>query len=296
MEIELSGPGWDCLWPTACELGEGPIWVEREQALWFVDIERPAIHRYDPASRTRTSYTPPWRVGSIAPRAGGGFVAGTEHGFAFVDPVADQWALVIDPEAHLPGNRFNDGKVDAAGRFWAGTMDSDRRAATGTLYRFDADRRWTAMDDGYGITNGPAFSPDGRLLYHTESKSRTTYVFDLHADGCLHNKRVFAAWPDSFGHPDGMTVDQDGCLWIAFWGGACVRRVSPAGAVLATLPLPVPHVSSCAFGGLAYDRLFVTTARQDLDADGLEAAPLSGGLFELDPGDARGVPAAAFAG
>ena len=296
MKIDLQGDGWTCLWPLACELGEGPVWVARDEALWFVDIERRGVHRYHPATGERASFTAPWRVGAIAPRAGGGFIAGTEAGFALIDPDAGQWELLSDPEAHLPGNRFNDGKVDAAGRFWAGTMDSDRRDATGTLYRLDADHSWTAADSGYHITNGPAFSPDGTLLYHSDSKLQTTFVFAVDAAGNVRERQVFARWPAGYGFPDGMTVDADGCLWIAFWGGSCVRRVSPAGKVLATVPLPVPHVSSCAFGGADGSRLFVTTARQDMDVDALEAAPLSGGLFEIDAGGARGCPAVAFAG
>ncbi len=296
MTVDLNGAGWTCVWPAACELGEGPVWVAREAALWFVDIERPCLHRYDPASGERHSFRPPWRVGSLAPRAGGGFIAGTEAGFALIDPVAGGWQLLDHPEGHLPHNRFNDGKVDPAGRFWAGTMDDRKRADTGTLYRMDPDLRWTAIDDGYGITNGPAFSPDGRLMYHSDSRARTTYVFDLHDDGCARHKRVFARWPDEFGHPDGMTVDAEGCLWIAFWGGACVRRVSPQAEVLATVGIPAPHVTSCAFGGANLDRLFVTTARQAMDADALEAEPLSGALFEVDAGGATGCPPVEFGG
>lgn len=296
MDIDLSGPGWTCVWPAACELGEGPVWVPRDGALWFVDIEGRRIHRYRLADGGRDSFQAPWRVGSIAPRAGGGFIAGTEHGFAAVDPDAGRWDLIADPEAHLPGNRFNDGKVDAAGRFWAGTMDDAKRAATGSLYRLDADLRWTVIDDGYGITNGPAFSPDGRLMYHSDTRARTTYVFDVHPDGCVRDRRVFAAWPAGFGHPDGMTVDAEGCLWIAFWGGSCVRRVSPAGEVIGSTDVPAPHVTSCTFAGEGLDRLFVTTARQAMSADALEADPLSGGLFEVDAGGAYGCPPTSFAG
>ena len=296
MDTEFSGSGWTCLWAAACELGEGPVWVERDAALWFVDIERPRIHRYDPATGAKASFTPPWRVGSLAPRVGGGFIAGTEDGFAVVDPAAGVWELLDHPEAHLPHNRFNDGKVDPAGRFWAGTMDDRKREADGTLYRVDADLRWTAIDDGYRITNGPAFSPDGHRMYHTDTTLRTTWVFDVHADGCVRDKRVFAVWPREFGHPDGMTVDADGCLWVAFWGGACVRRVSPAGEVMATHRLPAPNVTSCAFGGAKLDGLFVTTARQAMSADALEAEPLSGALFEIDAGGATGCPPVMFAG
>ena len=296
METEMTGPGWTCTWPLCCELGEGPVWVERDAALWFVDIERPAVHRFDPVTRTHTSFTPPWRIGSIAPRAGGGFIAGTEAGFALVDPVANRWEIFSDPETDRPENRFNDGKVDPAGRFWAGTMDDTKRHWQGSLYRVDPDLRWTAEDCDYGITNGPAFSPDGRLMYHNDTRARTTFVFDVAANGNISKKRVFAQWPKDFGSPDGMTVDADGNLWVAFWGGWCVRRVSPSGEVLAKFDLPVSNVTSMAFAGPGLDRLFVTTARQALDCDALEAQPLAGGLFELDPAGARGCPPVEFAG
>ena len=296
METELSGPGWRCLWPLACDLGEGPIWVARDQALWFVDIERPGVYRLDPLSGARFAWTPPCRIGSIAPRAGGGFITGSERGFAFVDPESDGFALLGDPEPHLSGNRFNDGKVDPAGRFWAGSMDDAKRTVTGSLYRVDADRSWTRTDDGYRITNGPAFSPDGGTMYHTDTLRRTTWAFDLAADGRISAKRVFAVWPEAFGNPDGMTVDAGGDLWIAFWGGWCVRRVAPDGTVLDEFPLPAAHVTSCAFGGADLDRLFVTTARQALDAGALAAQPLAGGLFEIDAGGARGCPPVEYAG
>lgn len=290
METEISGDGWRCIWPLGCELGEGPVWVQRDATLWFVDIEAPAIHRFEPVTGERFTWTPPCRVGSIAPRAGGGFIAGTEHGFALLDPLADRFELLDHPEAHWPDNRFNDGKVDPAGAFWAGTMDDLKQHARGSLYRLDADLSWHAADDGYRITNGPAFSPDGRTMYHNETVSRRTYAFDLAPDGRVSGKRLFAEWPKVFGNPDGLTVDAEGYLWMAFWGGWAVRRVSPSGEVVAAFPLPCANITSCAFGGEKLDRLFVTTARQGLDADAVEAQPFAGGLFELDPGVTGCVP------
>ncbi|WP_419816196.1 SMP-30/gluconolactonase/LRE family protein [Glacieibacterium sp.] len=287
--------GWRCLWPLSCELGEGPVWVVRDQSLWFVDIEAPAIHRFDPASGDRFSWTPPCRVGSIAPRATGGFVAGTERGFALVDPVAGTFEPIDHPERHLPTNRFNDGKVDPAGAFWAGTMDDNKQAAQGSLYRLGPDLEWVRKDDGYRITNGPAFSPDGTVIYHTDTVERRIYAFDLAADGTLSDKRVLIDWPHDCGNPDGMTVDAQGYLWVACWGGWGVRRVSPSGQIVASFDLPCANITSCAFGGPDLDRLFVTSARQALDADQLEAQPLAGGLFELFPG-VRGCPPVEFAG
>lgn len=295
METELDGPGWRCLWPLACELGEGPVWDGDAQVLWFVDIEKPGVYRLDPVSGDRFEWTPPCRIGSVALRANGGMIAGTEHGFALIDPVAGHFELLADPEPLLPTNRFNDGKVDPAGHFWAGTMDDHKFKRQGSLYRLDPTLQWALADDGYRITNGPAFSLDGRTLYHNDTLDRVTYAFDLDDGGALSNKRIFVAWAEGAGNPDGMTTDAEDHLWQAFWGGSCVRRISPAGDIVAEHPIPASAVSSCAFGGAALDRLFVTTARQTLDADALEAEPLAGGLFEIFPG-VRGLPAGVFAG
>ena len=290
MTSDGNEPGWRTLWPLGCTLGEGAVWVAREQALWFVDIEAPALLRYDPASGERFSWTPPCRVGSIAPRRRGGFIAGTEHGFAHIDPQAGVFKLIDHPEAHLPENRFNDGKVDPSGAFWAGTMDDTKRARQGSLYRVDADG-WAVADTGYRITNGPAFGPDGGTAYHSDTLDGVTFAFDL-CDGVLTNKRVFARWPASLGVPDGMTVDTTGFLWMCFWGGWAVRRVSPTGEIVGEFALPASNITSCAFGGPDLDRLFVTSARQGLDAAALAAQPLAGALFEVVGHGARGCPPA----
>ena len=295
METHLEGDGWRCLWPVSCELGEGPVWDAARAVLWFVDIERPAVHRLDPATGARFSWTPPCRIGSIGLRRAGGLIAATERGFAVIDPGRDEFQVIGHPEASLPTNRFNDGKIDARGHFWAGSMDDRKKARTGALYRLDESRAWTMVDAEYGITNGPAFSPDGDTLYHTDTVDRITYAFDLAVDGSVSNKRVFVAWADGLGNPDGMTVDAAGYLWVAFWGGWCVRRISPGGEIVSEHPLPVGNVTSCAFGGSELDRLFVTTARQALDADAIEAQPLAGGLFEIMPG-VRGMTGGVFAG
>lgn len=295
MDPELEGPGWRCLWPLACELGEGLIWDARGQRLWFVDIERRAIYHVDPETDERFNWMAPCRVGAIALRAGGGLVAATEQGFVLVDPVAGTWEAIGHPERHLPANRFNDGKVDARGTFWAGTMDDTKRAAQGTLYRLASDRTWTVADVGYRITNGPTFSPDGAILYENDTILGVTYAFDLGDDNSLTNRRVFADWAEVSGNPDGMTTDADGYLWIAFWGGSCVRRVSPVGAVVAEFALPTAHITSVVFGGAKLDRLFVTSARQALSPGDLAAQPLAGGVFEIDPG-VRGLPGGIYAG
>ena len=283
----------ECVADVRAELGEGPVWVAAEQALYWLDINGRRIFRLDAAGK-RAEWPTPLRVGSIAPRAGG-FIAGTDRGIALVDLDQDRFEVVASPEQHLPHNRFNDGKVDRQGRFWAGTMDDREKGSAGTLYRIDPDLACSAIDGGYGITNGPAFSPDGRRMYHSDTLRQVTYAFDLDAAGEATNRRVFVQFGAGDGHPDGMTVDAEGCLWIALWGGWCVRRFSPDGDLLRTVEMPVEQPSSCAFGGPGLDRLYVTSATKGLDPAALAMQPNAGGLFMLVPG-VRGIPDLPFAG
>jgi sugar lactone lactonase YvrE len=283
-----------CVADVGAILGEGPVWVERESALYWVDIKNGKVFRLD-ESGSRSEWRTPFRVGSLAPREGGGFVGGTDEGIALVDLEAGAFEIVARPEAHLAHNRFNDGKVDRQGRFWAGTMDDRERGSAGTLYRIDPNLDCTAIDGGYVITNGPAFSPDGRLMYHSDTARQVTYLFDVGADGGAANRRVFLKFGQGDGYPDGMTVDREGCLWIAFWGGWCVRRFSPAGEMLQAIELPVEQPSSCVFGGPDLDRLYVTSATKGLDEASLAMQPKAGGLFMLSPG-VRGLADVPFAG
>jgi xylono-1,5-lactonase len=284
-----------CVADVKASLGEGPVWVEAEQALYWTDIYGRLIHRRAFADGAPASWETPFRVGSLAPRAAGGFIAGTDRGLGLVDPERGRFALFADPEPDRPANRFNDGKVDREGRFWAGTMDDSEKAALGALYRVDPNLAWTRIDDGYRVTNGPAFSPDGRTLYHSDSARQVIYAFDLSAAGEAANRRDFARFARADGYPDGMTVDSEGCLWVAFWDGWCLRRLSPAGEILDQLEMPVQRPTSCAFGGPGLDRLFITSARVGLDAAALAAQPQAGGLFLARPG-ARGLEEAPFAG
>lgn len=275
-------------------LGEGPVWAAREQTLYWLDIEGRRIFRMD-AGGAVASHATPLRIGSLAPRAGGGFIAGTERGIALVDLDERRFEIVADPEPDRPGNRFNDGKVDRAGRFWAGTMDDAERDATGALYRVDPDLRWARVDDGYKVANGPAFGPDGGICYHNDSARRVTFAFDLDEGGNVAGKRVFALHGERDGYPDGMTVDAEGCLWIAFWDGWCVRRFSPEGKCIERIAMPVQRATSCAFGGPGLDRLYVTSARTGLDEKALAMQPYAGGLFMLSAG-VGGVAEIPFAG
>jgi len=282
-----------CVADVKATLGEGPIWVPAEQALYWVDIKGRNIFRFK--EQELETWDTPCRVGSIAPKASGGFIAGTDEGLMNVDLGAGRFDLFDNPEQDRPGNRFNDGKVDRRGRFWAGSMDDAQRHASGALYRIDPDRKVTRIDDDYRITNGPAFSPDGRTMYHNDTGRQVTYAFDLDPEGRATNRRELIGHPDDGGHPDGITVDAEGCIWIALWGGWCIRRFSPSGELLRTLRLPIEQPSSCAFGGPDLDRLFVTSAREELSEGDLSKQPSAGGLFMLEAG-VRGIAEIPFAG
>jgi sugar lactone lactonase YvrE len=282
-----------CVADVHAVLGEGPVWVEREASLYWVDIKGRKIFRID--DNGPAQWPTPFRVGSLAPRETGGFIGGTDEGIALIEPDAGRFEIIANPEADLPDNRFNDGKVDRLGRFWAGTMDDQEREATGTLYRFGAGTGWAVVDERYRVTNGPAFSPAGDILYHNDSARQVTYAFDLDAEGKVSNKRTFLQFGNGDGFPDGMTVDAEGCLWIAFWDGWCVRRFSPEGERLETVRMPVSKPTSCAFGGPDLDRLYVTSASIGLDAEALRMQPNAGGLFMFVPG-VRGLADVPYAG
>ena len=282
----------ECIADVAAVLGEGPVWIEREQALYWVDIVAGRLFRHA-AGRTEELQTDT-TLCSIVPRAGGGYVGGSLEGMVAISPVFAASPLV-HPEKDHPVNRFNDGKVDRAGRFWAGTMDRTETSTSGSLYRLDPDLTCTRVDSGYAVTNGPAFSVDGRILYHTDSGRQTIFAFDLDEAGNASNRRVLARFTDGDGYPDGMTVDAEDCLWVAFWDGWCIRRLSPQGELLQKIEMPVQRPTSCAFGGQLLNQLFITSARRDLDPAGLERQPQAGGLFRMTLG-VQGVAELPFAG
>jgi len=277
---EISGE-ISCVADVKAILGEGPVWVARDDALYWVDINGMKVFRLRDGDTV--SWDTPMKVGSIWPREQGGFIAGTEHGLAFTHDF-NRFDFFANPEEALSGNRFNDGKADREGRFWAGTMDDSERRPTGSLYRVDLDRSVTDIDSGYRVTNGPAFSPDGRIMYESDSSLQLTYAFDLDDAGNATGRRHFIQFGKGDGFPDGMTVDAEGCLWIAFWDGWCVRRFSPSGDLLLKLDTPVQRPTSVAFGGEGLQTLFITSASRDLQGTDLDRQPLAGGLFAVRVG------------
>jgi D-xylonolactonase len=274
----MSATAPECVLRCACELGEGPVW--RDGAVWFVDIKGLRIHRYEPGTGAAFSWQAPAQPGFIAPAAAGGWIAGLKTGLHRFDPASGRFELMAAVEDAGLDNRLNDGFVDGRGRLWFGSMHDGETNLTGALYRLDANglRR---MDDGYCITNGPAVSPDGRTLYHTDTLKRVLYAFDLAADGGLSNKRMFAQIEDGAGYPDGPAVDAEGCVWTGLFAGWGARRYSPKGAQVGFVRLPVANVTKIAFAGDDLKTVYATTAWKGLSAAEREKQPLAGGLFRF---------------
>lgn len=286
----------ECVWNANAQLGEGPLWSVREQALYWVDILGHRLHRYSPDEGQRT-----WQfdeeVSAIAERAEvDELIITRRHGFARFNPKTGELAPLVEVEADIPANRFNDGKCDPLGRFWAGTMDFGCQQPTGSLYRLSPDLQCERIDSDYIITNGPAWSADYRTLYHNDSARGHVYAFDFELQsGSVSNKRVFLHFREEEGSPDGMTTDAEGGLWIALWGTGKLTRRDAKGNILQTINLPCSQVTSCVFGGPDFKTLYITTAAVGLSEGQLEREPQAGGLFTLKTHIA-GLPANPFRG
>ena len=267
----------ECLWAGGAVCGEGLCWEEAEQALYWVDIDGCRAHRYRLNGGAIDSWDLPEKTGWLLPCAAHSeWLAGCKSGVYLINLDSGSRELLVDPEPDLPGNRLNDAKIDIDGRLWAGTMSDGEKIATGWLYRIDCDLTCTRWDGPYITTNGPAMSPDDRVLYHVDTYGGIVYAFDKHRDGTIDGRRIFARVDDGEGKPDGLTVDANGFVWLAHWGGSRITRFAPDGTVDGVLEIPAPQVTNCAFGGPDMDLLFITTAARNID---LETYPKAGGLF-----------------
>lgn len=288
---EVSRESVRCVCPASSVLGEGPVWVARENAIYWVDIAGQVLHRLTLEDAGYRCWQMPEMLGWVIERAARpGFIAGFRSGFATVqlDPLRIESLGVLEPGR--PGIRMNDAAVDRRGCIWAGTMDERERDPVGALYRLDRQRRWSVRDTGYVVSNGPTFSPDHDWMYHTDTARRLIYRFPLDAAGELGDREVFVRFPEEWGSPDGMATDEHGGIWVAHWGGGRISRFLPDGQFDRVIALPVSQVTSCCFAGPDLDRMFVTSA-----AIGCEAEPLAGCLFEVTPG-VRGAPVYAYRG
>ena len=287
----------DCVTSLRNILGEGPVWNPAEQALYWVDIRGPSVYRYDSVRGSLTTWAMPELIGSLAVRSRGGLLIALHSKLARFDPETLEILPIASPEGHLPHKRFNDGKCDRRGRFWVGSMNNEVRGdPSGVLYRLDAEYRCAKMEEGFSIPNSLAWSPDNKTMYFADTFTGTifTYAFDIDG-GTIADRRVFAQIAQGAGAPDGSTVDEQGCLWNAVYGGWRLHRYAPNGRIDRVVELPISQPTSCAFGGPNLDILYVTTATNRLDPQEMSRQPLAGMLLAIHVGT-KGLPEPYFAG
>jgi sugar lactone lactonase YvrE len=294
--MQIEERGVECVVRDNFLLGEGPLWNARDQSIWWVDILGPAIHRLTPASGARQTWTMPASIGSFVFRPGGDLVVGLRNGFQLFDPKTGAFTLIAAPESDKPKNRPNDGKCDRDGRYWCGTMMDGGAEPSGALYCIDRDRSCRKVLEGIRVPNSIAYAPDGRTMYFADTREGAIRAYDYNRTaGTLGAMRVLAAAGHAPGGPDGSTVDADGCLWSARYGGGMVVRIAPDGRIDRAIRLPVTQVTAAAFGGPGLDTLYITTAAQRLPPEELAHQPLAGALFAVNAG-VKGLPEADFAG
>lgn len=276
--------------------GEGPVWHSERGVLYWVDIIGCKLHIFNPRTGADSALWTDQSVCCLAPWETGGVVAGMHDGFALIDTESGVVSPICDPEPDLPSNRFNDGKCDPAGRFWAGTCSEGCDIpGAGSLYCLDSELQVEKKLEGMTIPNGLAWSPDYKTFYYIDTPTFEIWAFDYDlASGRIGNRRTAVTVSKEIGFPDGMTIDVEGMLWVAHWGGACVCRWNPAdGKLLRKIELPVENVSCCVFGGENLEDLYVTSSRLGLDVKAIAAQPQAGGLFRCTPG-VRGTPTHLF--
>ncbi len=271
----------DCCWPIMASLGEGPLWSVSAQCLWFVDILGCRLHRFDPINGNHRSWDTPSRPGFVAELADGGLLVGLAHGLYRFDMAASSFTLLAPVEQDRVENRINDGVVGPDGRLWFGTKNEQETLATGGWFSWSGAGSPVQLEEGYVVTNGPAFSPDGQTFYHCDSTTRRVLARSVSSDGRLGANRLFALVADDAGYPDGLAVDVEGCLWVGLFAGWGVHRYAPDGRLMESIDLPCAHVTKPAFGGADSKTLFLTTASVNLSDTERTAQPLAGGLFAL---------------
>jgi sugar lactone lactonase YvrE len=286
---------FECVLNCESHLGETPVWDEKRNVLWWIDIYKPTVNCFDPKNGRNQEIKINQNVHAIAISTGGALLGSFQHGIGFVDPKSGDVTTLIDPLGAIPA-KFNDGKCDRSGRFWTGSMSNDWVSPIGALFRFDPDRTVRVMDNGFKLSNGMGWSPDDRSMYFTDFGQSTIFVYEYDREtGSIVNRRPFIVIPEGEGRPDGMTVDAEGNLWVALWDGWGVAQFDSTGRLVKKHSLPVQRPTSCMFGGNGLGTLYVTSAWMQLTDHERAAQPLAGALFALETG-AHGLPEPKFAG
>ncbi|HTP98110.1 MAG TPA: SMP-30/gluconolactonase/LRE family protein [Casimicrobiaceae bacterium] len=289
-------PELRCVLGVRAKLGECPVWSTRDRALYWVDIDAPSLNRFDPATGENFVMPMPESIGSFALRKPAGFIVALRSGIWLADSGGSLERRILAAPYDPAHHRFNDGRCDPAGRFFVGYMNEKRDANSAALMRIDPDGRMTEVFSDIMISNGLAWSPDGRTMYHADTPTHTVRAFDYDVSaGAPSRPRVFVQWRGETDRPDGCAIDSEGNYWSAFFRGGKVVKVSPSGRTIAEYPVPAMCPTMCAFGGPDLRTLFVTTARGNREAAELARLPYSGGIFAMTV-DVPGLPEPSFAG
>lgn len=278
-------------------VGESVFWAEDEQALFWEDIMAPAIFRWVPATGEMSTWPMPEPVGAFGRRASGGIIVGLKSGVYFFDPTNGDLTFIVNPEPDRPTNRLNDGKVSPEGRFWIGSMfnvPGTEFQPTGALYRIDPDGSCHKMLDGLIASNGLAWSPDGRRMYHSDSRGKYIKTYDYDPEtGSISNGFVIARPGEEDGRPDGASMDIEGCYWSAGVSAGCINRYTPDGTLITKIQVPTPSPTMVCFGGPDQRTLYITSHRERTEL--LDSFPTAGGVFAVEV-DVPGVADSKFAG
>jgi sugar lactone lactonase YvrE len=268
------------------EAGESPHWHADKKALYWADIVNPHIYKFIPETGQLQEFKLDIPVTGLGLRKNGGLILAAKNGLHLTGPKLSQLDFLIDPEKEKPNVRFNDGLVDPAGRYWAGTLNEvDFAADDGSLYRYTSDQGLMQMDQKLKGPNGMGWSPDQKTMYLTDCFAQLIYAYDYDLEtGKIENRQIFAQVPPDDGMPDGLTVDSEGFVWSGHWGGWRVTRYDPEGKIEREIKLPVQNVTSCIFGGEDLGDLYITTAWYLLSESDRHEQPLAGDLFKVRPG------------
>lgn len=277
------------------ELGEGAFWNYKTQEFLWIDINGKILNIYNPLTGNNKEMFTGQMIGTVVPTETGQVLVALQNGIYKLNPGTGTKKLIIDPEENLPDNRFNDGKCDPAGRLWVGTMSTKDEKNAGALYRLNSDSSIHKMVDNVSISNGIVWSLDKTKMYYIDTPTKKVMGYDYNnVTGDISNPKVAVEIPEDMGSPDGMTIDGDGNVWIALWGGSAVGCWNPeTGKLLKTVNVPAKNVTSCAFGDDDLGTLYITTAKTGTSEKELKEFPLAGGVFKTRPG-VKGVEAFFF--